>query len=959
MATVQKSTKLNFYKFVQVKEPSSTGSGVQQKDSNIAVAKSINTNTIALNNIGSVLNGIAGIAADLKKIAIMQLDSRKKPTFQPTYNKPQKVKMGGGVVSKVLSATGGFLEGILKMLGGLFKMAVVIPALQWLSDPKNQEKVKQILDVIVAVTKFIFDWAKFGITNTIDGLYNLLRDDASWWDRLVGFGQALAGIGAIVLGLRYLKNPTKIITDIVSGVRALVRFVTKNRGGGGGGLPNSRNNKNKNRRRRNFNPFSRRRRSLGGPVPERSQGGWIRGPQSGYKVSLDGGRSTSFIGHGTEYVARKSNGGAFVIPFNTPGTKVQPHLTQKRIGEAKSQGYKLPGFSQGGLVGGIPGKPRNPKGRKIFLHWSGGGHNSTSGLPYHQVFDGAGRPASTNVNYGVDKYEHTGGSNTDSIGLGAAAMGHGPPTKPYSDARGWRENPLTNAQTTAMAKEAAALMRAYGQTTADVNRNVWTHGEWERYAVKTGKLNPPVQRWDLDSLKPGPYNHPGGFFSTKQVKSKGGDQMRAKIKSFLGGSSSTDTSGSPATDPTESGGRSIFSNFLGAVDAMTGNRTDFDGMGSGSSSSSSSATTDTSSITETESAAKGKGYGYGALLDLIGKRESDSSGGYDAVNQVGTKGGHGVEGYSGPFSKMSQHGGKKLTSLTVKEVMALQSGWAGPMSNAEWIKKGKLHAVGRYQFIGPTLASLVSQGHAKPSDKFDESTQNKLAVALIKQVGTNPSRLKGTWIGLTHESDGAIRAAVSQGGDSTGGTNGGGISSMGGDSIGPGSSGGAGSEGKTENNISRVILGKKTNFTNDLLSQEYAQRSPTIGGEASERQRIQAQRTEQRQLQRSTDQRNAAREAITQKTREMVSAAMSQVAQSNGANQQMIQMATAQIQQLMAQGSQTPQPQFIPTGGGGGGGGRSSGGIGGAIGNAVGGIAAKTVAGALNSSNNPLRGIFR
>ena len=34
--------------------------------------------------------------------------------------------------------------------------------------------------------------------------------------------------------------------------------------------------------------------------------------------------------------------------------------------------------------------------------------------------------------------------------------------------------------------------------------------------VRDGKLSPPVQRWDLDSLNPGPYNHPGGFFSTQQ-----------------------------------------------------------------------------------------------------------------------------------------------------------------------------------------------------------------------------------------------------------------------------------------------------------------------------------------------------------------------------------------------------------------------------------------------------------
>ena len=45
-------------------------------------------------------------------------------------------------------------------------------------------------------------------------------------------------------------------------------------------------------------------------------------------------------------------GKLFVIPLNTPATKTQPHLTQKRIGEAKSQGYRVPGFAAGGKASG-------------------------------------------------------------------------------------------------------------------------------------------------------------------------------------------------------------------------------------------------------------------------------------------------------------------------------------------------------------------------------------------------------------------------------------------------------------------------------------------------------------------------------------------------------------------------------------------------------------------------------
>lgn len=89
-------------------------------------------------------------------------------------------------------------------------------------------------------------------------------------------------------------------------------------------------------------------------MPSKKEGGWITGPQSGYPVSLDGGMSTSFIGHGTEWVGfKKASGGsvssAFVIPFDTPSTRSNGGLVGKRMREAKSGGYALP-YSAGGVV---------------------------------------------------------------------------------------------------------------------------------------------------------------------------------------------------------------------------------------------------------------------------------------------------------------------------------------------------------------------------------------------------------------------------------------------------------------------------------------------------------------------------------------------------------------------------------------------------------------------------------
>ena len=81
----------------------------------------------------------------------------------------------------------------------------------------------------------------------------------------------------------------------------------------------------------------------GGYLDGYAKGGWISGPQSGYPVSLDGTKP-DFIGHGTEYVAQKSDGGAFIVPFDTPATKKDPDLTSRRMTEARLLGF----FEEGG-----------------------------------------------------------------------------------------------------------------------------------------------------------------------------------------------------------------------------------------------------------------------------------------------------------------------------------------------------------------------------------------------------------------------------------------------------------------------------------------------------------------------------------------------------------------------------------------------------------------------------------
>ncbi len=141
-------------------------------------------------------------------------------------------------------------------------------------------------------------------------------------------------------------------------------------------------------------------------------------------------------------------------------------------------------------------------------------------------------------------------------------------------------------------------------------------------------------------------------------------------------------------------------------------------------------------------------------LDVIGKYESDSVGGYNAVNQIGTQGGRGTLGFSGDIRNMKQHGGRALTDMTIAEIMALQA--EGQMSNDEWIRRGKLHAVGRYQFIGNTLPGVVARSGIPTSAKFTPEVQDKLAMQYLKEAGL------GAWVGPSDRASKAERAIVEQ-----------------------------------------------------------------------------------------------------------------------------------------------------------------------------------------------------
>ena len=141
-------------------------------------------------------------------------------------------------------------------------------------------------------------------------------------------------------------------------------------------------------------------------------------------------------------------------------------------------------------------------------------------------------------------------------------------------------------------------------------------------------------------------------------------------------------------------------------------------------------------------------------LQVLAKYESGAAG-YDAVNQIGTKGGRGVEGFSGDIKKMPQHGGKSLTDFTIGEIKALQYD-DKTMTNQQWIDAGKLHAVGAYQFIGNTLPGVAERAGIPDSAKFSPAVQDLMALQLMKERGISP------WVGPSDKATAAERAIVEQ-----------------------------------------------------------------------------------------------------------------------------------------------------------------------------------------------------
>ena len=99
---------------------------------------------------------------------------------------------------------------------------------------------------------------------------------------------------------------------------------------------------------------------------------------------------------------------------------------------------------------------------------------------------------------------------------------------------------------------------------------------------------------------------------------------------------------------------------------------------------------------------------YTPLLDVVAEGESRGN-------------------YNAHFSNAANQE-LKFTDMTISDVLEWQK---------KYVEAGNpSSAVGRYQIIRPTLLGLVKQLDLNLNDRFDESMQNRLAIALMERRGS-------------------------------------------------------------------------------------------------------------------------------------------------------------------------------------------------------------------------------
>tara|TARA_E500000305_G_scaffold47729_1_gene37281 strand:- start:11498 stop:15163 length:3666 start_codon:yes stop_codon:yes gene_type:complete len=133
------------------------------------------------------------------------------------------------------------------------------------------------------------------------------------------------------------------------------------------------------------------------------------------------------------------------------------------------------------------------------------------------------------------------------------------------------------------------------------------------------------------------------------------------------------------------------------------------------------------------------------MLNVIHLGESTvdtKHGGYEAFNQGGADEGKEVLGFSGTYGDHPANKGKKLTEMTIQEILDIQdSGYNTDLypftdeGTKKWHDSGGIHAAGRYQFTRVGLREAMKRAGINPTEKFTPEIQDKLAITLLLELG--------------------------------------------------------------------------------------------------------------------------------------------------------------------------------------------------------------------------------
>ena len=143
------------------------------------------------------------------------------------------------------------------------------------------------------------------------------------------------------------------------------------------------------------------------------------------------------------------------------------------------------------------------------------------------------------------------------------------------------------------------------------------------------------------------------------------------------------------------------------------------------------------------------------VADAVAETESGPFG-YEAFNQGGAAGGTKVIGKSGSYKDVF---GTSLTDMTLDEIFYKQNTKERGLSMAEHLNSGGLHAVGRYQFIGPTLQDEVRRMGLPGDTKFTPEVQDQIFFSHLKRIG-NISPWVGPSINLSKEEKERINSMI-------------------------------------------------------------------------------------------------------------------------------------------------------------------------------------------------------